>query len=117
MLKQYFRNTRKITEKPMVTPGAGKSGNIYLNTFTMRTHLNEIKYATLFYDEEKKYFEIHPEKEKVKGAYTLGFSSKKSKSTGYLAAKGFTSLPLLSKHKGKPLPAEWMKEGYLKIDL
>lgn len=118
--KQYFKNTRKITEEPKVTIGAGKSGNLYLNTFAMRTYFSGIKYATLFYDDEKKYFEIRPARERVKGAYSLGFSSKRSQSTGYLAAKGFVNQPFVKNSKGKQLPAIWKtkdKKGYLEIKL
>ena len=116
-LVQYMPNTRRIAEVARVTVGSTKAGNLYINTFAMRKHLSGKKYVKLFIDSENGYFRIYPANEGDEGAYKLGFSSQKSKSTGYIAAKGFTSLPLLSKHKGISLPAEWKKEGYLEVKL
>lgn len=48
------------------------------------------------------------------------FSSKRSQSTGYLAAKGFVNQPFVKNSKGKQLPAIWKtkdKKGYLEIKL
>ncbi len=114
--KQYISSTRKITEEPLVTIGAG--GNVYLNAFAMRNYFKDIKNVAILYDTENRCFAIKPITEDQKGAYSLNFSSQKSKSTGVVAARGFANLPWIKQSKVKKFKALWNeKQEFLEIKM
>lgn len=116
--QEYRKNTRSIMKEPLVTIGSGKSGNIYLNAFAMKKYFNKIKYVILLYDEKKKRFAIKRLKKQKDRAYILGFSSLKSKSTGYVAARGFINLPFIKKYRGGHFSAKWnIKKQMLEVIL
>jgi hypothetical protein len=104
-LKVYESGTRSMEGEPHIS--ARNNGNIYINTWAMKQYFKGIRFVELLYDETEKVIGIRPLKEKTEKYYTLGFSSKKSPSTGVVAARGFLRFLLGKDTKSYKRKAEW----------
>lgn len=112
----YKKLFKHCSNEPKVS--IGSHGNLYLNAFVMRDYFRGVKHIILLFDEKKNLFAIKPAGKQTLGVYILGFSSSKSKSTGYISARGFAKLPFVAKYKGKQLKANWNeKEKMLEVKL
>ena len=114
--EKLIKNRRNVNDEPLVSIGAG--GVIYLNTYVMRNYFAGIKNVVLLYDESRKVLAIQPATKAEFDAYRLNYSSRKTKSTGVIAARAQLKHLRIDYSKTIAFKGEWKdEEGHLEIKL
>ncbi|MDB4349736.1 hypothetical protein OAA99_02145 [Omnitrophica bacterium] len=101
----YKRGKRTIDGAPQISVKA--NGNLYVNTYAMENYFKGIKHVLLLFDGGRRLIGIKPLSRREENSYALNFSSKISKSTGVISARGFLKHILKGDDKSRKLRAEW----------